>query len=64
MFDAVVQHTIATELLFRMRTNDSIRNEHEAMYNLHVSCSSHEKTFIQRDSGVCIFLEIGCRSRV
>ena len=59
MFDAVVQHAIAPQRLLRMRTNGGIQNGHGVIYNLPVSCSTHEKTAIQQDSGVCIFLGIG-----
>ena len=64
MFDAVVHHAITLQRLPRMRMYSSIRNGHGTIYNLPVSYSTHEKTTIQLDSGVCIFLGIGCGGRI
>ena len=64
MFDAVVRHAITPQRLPRMQTNGGIRNWHGAIYNLPVSCSTHEKIAIQQDSGMCIFLDIGCGGRI
>ena len=55
MFDAVVHHAITLQRLPRMRMYSSIRNGHGTIYNLPVSYSTHEKTVIQQDNGVCIF---------
>ena len=63
MFDDVFHHVITPQRLPRMRTQSGFRNGQGTIENLPVSYSTHEKTSIQQDGGVCIFLGIGCGGR-